>query len=68
MVKIYEELEQGTEEWFAVRRGKMTASHASAIGNDGSGVNTYAIEKAGYKTKKGVFKLFKKKKGKKSKK
>lgn len=33
--------EQGTPEWFAVRVGKMTASHATAIGNAGKGLDTY---------------------------
>lgn len=37
-------LEQGSPEWFAVRKGKMTASHATAIGNCGKGLDTYIIE------------------------
>lgn len=37
-------VEQGTDEWFAVRKGKMTASHAQAIGNNGKGLETYIIE------------------------
>lgn len=33
--------EQGSPEWFNVRKGKMTASHATAIGNSGKGLDTY---------------------------
>lgn len=36
--------EQGTPEWFACRVGKMTASHAQAIGNVGKGLDTYIHE------------------------
>jgi len=36
--------EQGTQEWFDVRKGKMTASHATAIGNNGKGLDTYITE------------------------
>ena len=43
-VKIHN-CEQTSPEWFAIRKGKLSASHASAIGNDGAGLNTYAIEK-----------------------
>lgn len=43
MFKIIE-CTQGTEEWFAARKGKMTASHATAIGNCGKGLDTYAHE------------------------
>jgi hypothetical protein len=35
---------QGTEDWFAVRRGKMTASHAQAIATGGKGLDTYIIK------------------------
>lgn len=34
-------VEQKSPEWFAVRSGKMTASHATAIGNCGKGLETY---------------------------
>lgn len=34
-------LEQGTPEWFEIRKGKMTASNAQAIGNNGKGLETY---------------------------
>lgn len=37
-------LEQGTPEWFEIRKGKMTASHATAIGNNGKGLETYCKE------------------------
>jgi len=37
-------MEQGTEEWLEVRKGKMTASHAQAIGNCGRGLDTYIEE------------------------
>lgn len=36
--------EQGTQEWLDSRKGKMTASHAQAIGNCGKGLETYIIE------------------------
>lgn len=32
---------QGTPEWFQLRKGKMTASHAQEIGNCGKGLETY---------------------------
>lgn len=41
-MKIYKDLVQGTPEWFAVRKGKMTASNAQAIANQGKGLDTYA--------------------------
>ena len=34
-------MEQGTDEWFEVRKGKMTASHAQAIASAGKGLETY---------------------------
>lgn len=34
-------LEQGTEEWFKVRNGKMTASNAHTISVAGKGLDTY---------------------------
>ena len=43
-MKIYKDLIQGTPEWFAIRKGKATASHAQAIGNNGKGLETYIIE------------------------
>lgn len=41
---IHKDLEQGTDDWFKVRKGKMTASHATAIGNIGKGMETYITE------------------------
>ena len=40
-MKIHNTIEQGTEEWFNIRKEKMTASNASAIGNNGKGLDTY---------------------------
>ena len=37
-------IEQGSQEWFEVRKLKMTASHASAIATAGVGLNTYIID------------------------
>lgn len=37
------DLEQGTEEWLNIRKGKMTASHGQEIGNNGKGLETYII-------------------------
>jgi len=37
-------LEQRTKEWFEIRKSKVTASHATAIGNCGKGLDTYIIE------------------------
>ena len=36
--------EQGSADWFNSRKGKLTASHATAIGNNGKGLETYVIE------------------------
>lgn len=33
--------EQHSPEWYAIRKGKMTASEATAIGNCGAGLDTY---------------------------
>lgn len=43
-MKIHKNLEQSTPAWFAIRKGKMTASHAQAIGNCGKGLDTYILE------------------------
>lgn len=37
-------LQQGTKEWFDIRKLKLTASHAQAIGNAGKGLETYVDE------------------------
>ena len=43
-MKIYKTLEQGTEEWLALRNLKLTASNATAIGNAGKGLITHVNE------------------------
>jgi len=43
-MRIYTELEQGTPEWHACRKGKMTASNAQAIASAGAGLTTYIYE------------------------
>jgi hypothetical protein len=40
-MKIHNNIEQGTPEWHSIRKGKMTASNATAIGNNGKGLETY---------------------------
>lgn len=40
---IIHNVEQKSPEWFAVRKGKMTASNATAIGNCGKGLITYIV-------------------------
>jgi len=42
-MKIHE-IEQQSPEWFNVRKLKATASHATAIGNCGKGLDTYVLE------------------------
>lgn len=41
---IIHKMTQGEPDWFAVRKGKMTASKATAIGNAGKGLDTYITE------------------------
>jgi len=43
-MKIYKNIEQGSEEWFKIRELKATASHAQAIGNSGKGLETYVYD------------------------
>jgi len=43
-MQIYKKIEQGTPEWHKLREGKMTASNATAIGNNGQGLKTYTKE------------------------
>lgn len=43
-IKIHN-FEQGSEEWFNVRKGKLTASHAQAIATAGKGLETLVNEK-----------------------
>jgi len=38
---IHRDIIQGTPEWHEIRVGKMSASHADAIGNCGKGLETY---------------------------
>lgn len=45
-MKIYNDLQQGTEEWLRVRLGKFTASSASTIAVNGKGLETLIFEKA----------------------
>ena len=40
-MKIHRDIIQGTEEWHEIRKGKMTGSKASAIANQGKGLDTY---------------------------
>lgn len=42
-MKIYKDIIQQTEEWYNIKRGKMSASHATAIGNCGKGLDTYIV-------------------------
>lgn len=43
-MKIIREILQWTPEWFEMRKGKMTASHATAIGNCWKWLESYIIE------------------------
>lgn len=43
-MKIYKEIEQGTDEWKSIRKGKLTASHAATIAVAGVGLKTYVNE------------------------
>ena len=47
-MKIWPEIEQGSEEWFRIRKGRVTASNADRIltptGKDSSQWDAYAIE------------------------
>jgi len=44
-MKIYTDLQQGTEEWLKIRLGKLTASKAQAIATAGKGLDTLVFEK-----------------------
>lgn len=37
----YHNIQQGSPEWDEIRKGKLTASHATAIAANGKGLNTY---------------------------
>lgn len=41
---IIHNMEQGTDEWFEVRKGKLTASNGTAIATNGAGLKTYVKE------------------------
>ena len=41
---IIHQVEQGSEAWLELRRGRLTASHAQAIGSCGKGLETYVEE------------------------
>lgn len=43
-MKVYQNIIQGSPEWFKGKKGKMSASHATAIGNCGKGLQTYIDE------------------------
>jgi len=40
-MKVYHDIIQQTEEWHELKKLKMSASHAQAIGNYGAGLKTY---------------------------
>lgn len=44
LIVYYDNIEQNSEEWHELRRGKMTASNATAIGANGAGLVTYTKE------------------------
>lgn len=44
-MRIIKDLVQGSDEWFEIRSTRMTASHASEIGNKGNGLKTYIYKK-----------------------
>ncbi len=43
-MNIIENIEQGTEEWFALRGGRLTASNAQTIQANGKGLETYCYK------------------------
>lgn len=40
-MRIIKNVEQGTEEWFDLRKGRLTASNAQTIATNGKGLETY---------------------------
>lgn len=42
-MKIHK-MEQQSEEWFSIKKGKMSASYAQQIGNCGKGLETYIMQ------------------------
>ena len=43
-MEIINNIQQKSDEWLELRKGKMTASHAQEIGNCGKGLDTYILE------------------------
>lgn len=43
-MKIHKDIIQGSDEWKALRVGKMTGSFAQQIGNSGRGLDTYILQ------------------------
>lgn len=43
-MKIHKDIEQQSQEWFDLRKWKMTASNAQAIWNNWKGLETYIVE------------------------
>lgn len=54
-MKIYDEIVQGSPEWFKLRLGKFTATNAQAIATNGKGLETLCFEKVA-ELKTGKFK------------
>lgn len=48
-MKIHDSIIQGSEEWFALRLARFTASDAQAIASNGAGLTTLVYEKAAEK-------------------
>jgi len=44
MITIYDEIIQGSDEWFEIRKRKLTGSHATSIAANGKGLITYCKE------------------------
>lgn len=43
-MKIIKNIEQGTDEWFDLRKGRLTASNAQTIAANGKGLETYIYQ------------------------
>lgn len=56
-MKIHDMI-QGSDEWKAIRKGKMTASNAQAIGNNGKGLDTYIHELLSEEFSSGVYESY----------
>lgn len=44
-MQVYNDIEQGSEEWLRLRLGKFTGSNAQAIASNGKGLDTLVYEK-----------------------